>query len=106
MAANARTAVRLVALGGVLCACVAAAAPKRPRPASGPVVKVPGQVRYVTSERAYLNKGAADGLAPGMELTVSRGRTNIGNCRIENLAEHSAGCAGGGFRPGDTFKFD
>jgi hypothetical protein len=104
--ANARTALRLVAVGGALCACVAAAAPKHTRPGPGPVSKVPGQVRYVTSERAYLNKGSADGLTAGMELTLSRGRSSIGTCRIENLADHSAGCAGGGFRPGDTFKFD
>jgi hypothetical protein len=103
LGAIARTAVRIVAVAAVLCALGAAAAPRHPR---APATKVPGQVRYVTSERAFLNKGSADGLTAGMELNVTRGRTNVGACRIENLAEHSAGCAGGGFRVGDTFKFE
>jgi hypothetical protein len=75
-------------------------APPRPRP------EIPGlaQVVQVTGARAYLDAGADDGLVMGQVLVFQRGALETGPCTIEALSPNHATCAGGGTRPGDTFK--
>lgn len=64
----------------------------------------PGRVVSSTATRAYLDRGAADGLVLGDTIEVRRGGEVAGRCVIEEVAEHVARCAGTGLRPGDRFE--
>jgi hypothetical protein len=61
-------------------------------------------VVFVTDKRAYLNRGARDGLKPKQTVPLSRGGRAAGSCTIETLAQHQASCAGARARIGDTFR--
>jgi hypothetical protein len=62
-----------------------------------------GHVRFVTGKRIYLDKGAADGLNGGQEVSFSRGQRTIGRCPIDVVGAHVAVCRGGGVQVGDAF---
>ncbi len=83
--------------------------PKNPRKSSAPrparILVSDGSARvvYATAQRAYLNRGKADGLAQGAKLSLTRRGQNIASCVIDSVAEHQASCAGKGIRVGDLF---
>lgn len=60
-------------------------------------------VASVAAGRAYLDAGAAEGLAAGQRLSLLRNGRAAASCTVEAVADHSAVCAGEGARPGDTF---
>jgi hypothetical protein len=60
----------------------------------------------VTDKRAYLDRGARDGLSVKQSLQISRSGRAIGSCTVETLADHQATCVGGRLRPGDTFRLN
>lgn len=61
-----------------------------------------GQVVYVTATRAYLDRGAEDGVVQGMKLALGR-KGSSSSCDVEQVAPHSAVCAGTDVRLGDRF---
>ena len=61
-------------------------------------------MQYVTEKRAYLDRGAKEGLAPKQSLQLFRGGRAVGSCAIETLADHQATCVGGRPRAGDNFR--
>jgi hypothetical protein len=63
-----------------------------------------GSVQFVTEKRAYLDRGAKDGLAAKQPLQLFRGNRAVGSCAIETLADHQATCVGGRLRGGDSFR--
>ena len=63
-----------------------------------------GRVQFVTDRRAYLDRGAADGLGVRQSLAVARGGRPIGACTIESVGDHEATCVGVRLRVGDTFR--
>ena len=63
-----------------------------------------GSVLFVTDKRAYLDRGAHDGLGAHQAVPIFRGSRSVGTCTIETLAERQATCVGGRLRAGDTFK--
>ena len=65
-----------------------------------------GRVQFVTDKRAYLDRGARDGLSAKQSLQLSRAGRAIGSCNVETLADHQATCVGGRLRPGDTFRLN
>ncbi len=63
-----------------------------------------GSVIYATRTRAYLDAGAAQGLAVNAELRLTRGvRRTGGTCRVELVAPNYAVCRSPTARVGDTF---
>lgn len=62
-----------------------------------------GTVIDTTPNRAYLDRGSADGLAPGTRIDLLRGGVPAGGCDVEYVAPHQATCREYGARPGDTF---
>ncbi len=58
----------------------------------------------MTEKRAYLDRGAKEGIAPKQQLQLFRGGRAVGACAIETLADHQATCVGGRPRPGDRFR--
>lgn len=93
----------------VLVPLVASAAPKKRTKAprtrkTAPAAALstgPGQVKFVTAEKAYLDRGTADGVTPGQELKVMRGNRPAGTCKVDDAAEHFASCVGAGIQAGD-----
>jgi hypothetical protein len=83
-----------------------AAAPASAAAAAAPVRHGPevGAVVYVTRARAYLDAGAADGVAAEQVLHLVRAGRQAGMCRVESVAPHFATCRAEGARPGDTFR--
>lgn len=81
------------ALAGLLLASGAGAA----EPAKGKVVSV-------SASRAYLDRGAADGLVAGATVELKRAGEKAGTCVVEEVAEHHARCKGAWLRPGDLFE--
>src|SRR5450631_79268 len=63
-----------------------------------------GSVQFVTEKRAYLDRGAKEGLAPKQSLQLFPGGRAVGACAIETLADHQATCVGGRPRAGDSFR--
>jgi hypothetical protein len=63
-----------------------------------------GRVQFATERRAYLDRGAAEGLVVGQSLPISRGVRGIGSCKIESVGDHEATCTGVRLRPGDAFR--
>lgn len=98
-----------------LCLCLllpllAEAAPKkrvrtlRKRPASKSQVVIstgPGKVKFVTADKAYLDRGLVDGVAVGQELKVMRGNRASNTCKVDSVADHFATCVGTGMAVGD-----
>ena len=62
------------------------------------------RVQFVTDHRAYLDRGAADGLVVGQWLPIARGVRAIGSCKIEGVGDHEATCIGARLRVGDAFR--
>jgi hypothetical protein len=75
-----------------------------PKPAKVAASSSAGSVQYVTEKRAYLDRGAKEGLAPKQSLQLFRGGRAVGSCAIETLADHQATCVGGRPRAGDSFR--
>jgi hypothetical protein len=71
--------------------------PRRPRGT--------GAVVYATAGRAYLDVGAADGLAPGAVVMARRGGAEAGRCTVDVVGDHHAACPASALRPGDTLTF-
>jgi hypothetical protein len=63
-----------------------------------------GRVQFLTDRRAYLDRGAADGLSLRQSLAVARAGRPIGACTIESVGDHEATCVGARLRVGDTFR--
>ncbi len=61
----------------------------------------PGQVTYVTADRVFVDRGAADGVAVGNALTVTRGGKTVGTCTVKSVTELAATCAGTALQSGD-----
>jgi hypothetical protein len=76
-------------------------APREKRSPSTALSTGPGQVKFVTAEKAYLDRGTADGVTPGQELKVMRGHRPVGTCKVDDAAEHFASCVGVGLQAGD-----
>ena len=93
----------LLASAGAQAAPRAAKATRGPR--KGPPAAKPntGQVAFLTSSTAYLDRGTADGLKPGDRLNFTHGTRPSGSCVLQEVAEHSATCAPGALLKGDTF---
>lgn len=88
-----------------------AAAAKKPRPertGNGAVKSSAnpelGTVTYLTASRAYLDRGKADGLAVGAELSMERRGQGAGTCKVDSVGDHVATCVGAGVRLGDAFR--
>jgi hypothetical protein len=77
---------------------VAAAPVKASAPGAGP------SVQYVTDKRAYLNRGARDGLQAKQQVQLYRSGRAVATCTVDSVADHQATCVGGRPRPGDTFR--
>ncbi len=60
---------------------------------------------YVTAGRAYIDVGAADGLAPGAVIVARRGGAEAGRCTVDVVGDHHAACPSAALRPGDTLTF-
>lgn len=75
---------------------VSSVAAARPR-------SVGGRVTFVAAGRAYLDRGRAAGLGIGDELELRRGRGKSASCKVVELADHFAACAGADVGVGDTF---
>ena len=65
-----------------------------------------GAVAYATAERAYLDVGAAEGLAPGTTVRLRHAGGAPTSCSVDLVTEHQASCPGKGLRAGDAFTFD
>jgi hypothetical protein len=62
-----------------------------------------GKVLSVTEARGYLDAGAEEGLAPGAVVELTRHGRPSGTCRVEEVSDHHAACAGPGLQAGDAF---
>jgi hypothetical protein len=60
-----------------------------------------GRVRHATARRAYLDAGKSDGLKLGDKLQLVRNARPMGECKIDQLADHGASCLADA-RVGDT----
>jgi hypothetical protein len=58
----------------------------------------------VTDKRAYLDRGALDGLKPRQLVQLFRGGRAATTCAVERVADHQATCTGGRPREGDSFR--
>jgi hypothetical protein len=94
--ARSRRAVKVAARGGAK--AEAKAAPAGRAAGNGP------SVVFATDKRAYLNRGARDGLTAKQSVSLYRGGRAAGSCTIETLAQHQASCTGGRPRVGDSFR--
>lgn len=101
---------RVALLLCVLLPLLAEAAPKKrvrtPRPRKGATSTAaistgPGKVTFVTAEKAYLDRGLADGVALGQELKVMHGNRTSTTCKVDSVADHFATCVGPGVLAGD-----
>ena len=79
------------------------AAPSRVRAARPPRVDASGEVRYLTSTLAYLNRGREDGVKVGMPIAFTRGGRPVGTCTIDGVADRWATCVPGALHKGDKF---
>jgi len=61
------------------------------------------RVVYATAQRAYLNRGKADGVVQGASISFTRRGRSIASCVIDSVAEHQASCAGKGILVADEF---
>jgi len=85
-------------------AVAAAPVPPQTTRSSARAPSTPGRVQFVTDKRAYLDRGAADGLTPGQALPLARGGRSAGSCTVDTTSDHGATCVGGRPRVGDTFR--
>src|SRR5207302_8342619 len=92
---------RALLLASLLLAGPADARGKKPRPRDD---GGSGTVTFASADRAYLDKGKAEGVVPGqtLELLGSHGRAV---CRVEAVGLHVATCAAPNAQGGDRFAF-
>jgi hypothetical protein len=64
-----------------------------------------GAVRYVSSMLAFLDRGAADGLTAGRELSFTRSGRVVGSCVVDVVEQHFATCITDKLKKGDRFSF-
>lgn len=88
----------------------ASAAPPQRRGPRSPAPRAPkgrvasaGEVQYLTSKLAYLNRGREDGVKVGMSISFTRGGRAVGTCAVDMAADRWATCAAGALRKGDKF---
>lgn len=72
-----------------------------PREAPRPSRASPGQVTSVTADAAFFDRGSADGVTVGQELTFTRGGKAAGKCTVAAVSDHFARCATMALRVGD-----
>jgi hypothetical protein len=65
---------------------------------------VEGRITYATATTAYLDAGSREGLAPGLEVRLTRGGAPAGACRIAEVGDHTASCVGQGLRAGERYS--
>ena len=70
-----------------------ALARRRSKRRSKAAPKVAGGIDYTTAKRAYLTSGEADGLNAGQTVQLLLGRSVVGECQVDTLADHRATCA-------------
>ena len=73
-------------------------------PVQGKVASSSGEVRYLTSTLAYLNRGREDGVKVGMTINFTRGGRQVGTCTVDAAADRWATCLAGTLRYGDRFS--
>jgi len=61
-------------------------------------------IEFVTDRRAYLNRGARDGVAIKQSIQILRGGRVVSSCVVDTVADHQATCTGGRPRAGDRFR--
>ena len=71
--------------------------------AASSTAPIRGSVVFATARTLYLDKGEADGLAPGSAIELHRNGRAVGTCRIAHVARRHASCTGPG-AAGDTFQ--
>ena len=76
----------------------------RPRVVATPKASTSGEVRYLTSTLAYLNRGRDDGVKVGMTINFTRGGRAIGTCAVDAAADRWATCLAGPLHKGDRFS--
>jgi hypothetical protein len=62
-----------------------------------------GSVVFVTGARAYLDRGAADGLTTGQGVRLFRRGAPVATCTLELVSEHAGTCRTSVARVGDAF---
>src|SRR5437870_1787784 len=82
-------------LAGAALARVKKAPRQRPEPNTG-------RVTIVTAERAYLDKGSADGIAAGQTVELAHGKSRVA-CKIESVATRCSTCVAAVAQAGDRF---
>jgi hypothetical protein len=106
-----------LALAAALVAPLASAAPQKPgrfgpfklkpsRLESAPRQPGQGQVTSVTAQRAFIDRGAEDGLTVGTKVQLLRGTRSAATCEIESVGPHVATCKPGAIRVGDRFTVE
>ena len=63
----------------------------------------PGRVISATATRGYLDAGSVEGLEPGAVVQLERNGRPSASCRVDEVSDHHAACAGEGIRVGDAF---
>ncbi len=64
-----------------------------------------GAVRYISSTLAYLDRGSADGLTVGRELSFTRSGRSVGTCVVDMVGQRFATCVTDRLKKGDRFSF-
>lgn len=62
-----------------------------------------GTVLFVTGARAYVDRGAADGLTTGQSVRLFRHGAPVATCTLELVSEHAGTCRTTAARVGDAF---
>ncbi len=62
-----------------------------------------GHVRFVTDARAYLDRGADDGLGRGQTVSIVRAGVAVTSCLVDAVGDHAATCHAALARGGDGF---
>ncbi len=86
----------------LLVAGLAEAAPTRLK-ARESAAAAQGQVRYISSTLAYLDRGSVDGVTVGRELAFTRGGRKVATCVVETVTDHFCACVTDQLRRGDRF---
>ena len=67
------------------------------------------RVRFVSADHAYLDAGRLEGLAEGLDVTITREGREIAVLTVEHVAEHSGSCrleaAAGAVSAGDVAEY-
>jgi hypothetical protein len=66
----------------------------------------PAQVLYLTADRAFINRGARDGVKAGQSAPLFRSGRKVSVCVVDSVADHSASCAVKNAQVGDRLNID